>query len=183
MANNQSQYQREQKKRRWKQTFYGSRLFSLPHLYKLKLRVYKKLFGFGPNLYIGDNLFINRAHYIGGEWGKIALGDHIKIGNGVSIDYVGKVVIGNYVDISSGVRVFSHKHDPHDMAYEEKAPAIPTITTISDHVWIGSNAIILPGITVGEHAVVGAGAVVTKDVPSGTIVAGNPARIIKSFTQ
>lgn len=183
MEDNLSRYRREQKKRRWKQTIYGSRLFSLPHLYKLKLRAYRKLFGFGPHLYIGDNLFINRAHFVGGEWGQISLGDHIKIGNGVSIDYVGKVFIGNYVDISSGAKIFSHKHDPYAMAYEESTPAIPSTTTISDHVWIGSNAIILPGITIGEHAVVGAGAVVTKDVPSGTIVAGNPAKIIKSITR
>lgn len=52
---------------------------------------------------------------------------------------------------------------------------------IGKNVWIGSNSTVLPGITIGENAVVGAGSVVTKDVPPMTVVAGNPARIIKEI--
>ena len=52
---------------------------------------------------------------------------------------------------------------------------------IRDNVWIGSNAVILPGVTIGENTVIGAGAVVTKDIPSGSVAVGVPARVIKSM--
>lgn len=58
---------------------------------------------------------------------------------------------------------------------------MPKPIVVGHGVWIGAGAVILPGVTIGEHAVVGAGAIVTKDVPAGVIVAGNPARIVRSI--
>lgn len=174
-------YQKEQKHRRWMQTFYGQRIFSLPWLYKFKLKAYKALFNMGSKLFIGDNVFINRAHRIGPGWGIIEFGNDIRLGSNVRIDYVGKVKIGNHVDISMGVHIFSHNHDAYEMTHKERCDAIPLETTVSDNVWIGANAIILAGVTIGEYSVVGAGAVVTKDVPSNVVVAGNPAKVIRTL--
>jgi maltose O-acetyltransferase len=54
---------------------------------------------------------------------------------------------------------------------------------VEDNVWIGANATILPGVTIGKNSIVGAGAVVTKDVPENTIVGGNPAKVIRNITE
>lgn len=181
MENFDKKYRKEQKERRRKQSFYGQKLFSLPWFYKFKLKAYKRMFGIGPKLFIGDNVFFYRAHKVGDGWGKITIGNDIKIGSNVIIDYVGEVTIGNHVDISAGVKIYSHDHNPYAMVYEKSAPAIPRKTIISSDVWIGANAVILAGVTIGSHSVIGAGSIVTKDVPSNTIVTGNPAKVIKSI--
>lgn len=179
MENFEKKYRKEQKIRRRKQAFYGMKLFSLPWFYKFKLKAYRKLFGIGPKLFIGDNVFLNRAHKIGPNWGIIEFGNDVKLGSNVRIDYVGKVIIGSHVDISNGVTIFSHTHNPWDMTHKEKCETMPAITTISNNVWIGTNAIIMAGVTIGEHSVIGAGSIVTRDVPPNYIVAGNPAKFIK----
>ena len=165
MSDFDKQYRKEQKIRRRQQAFYGQKLFSLPWFYKFKLKAYRKLFGMGDKLYIGDNVNIVRAHKVGPEWGVVSFGNDIKLGNNVSIDYVGKVVIGNHVDISSGVKIFSHDHDPYLMVHNTSAPVIPRETLISDNVWIGTNAVILAGVRIGQYSVIGAGSIVTKDAP------------------
>lgn len=174
------QYRKENKQRRRKQTLYGLRFFSLPHVYKLKIKAYRTMFGMGEKIFIGDNVFIYRAHMVGSEWGTISFGNDVKLGSNVIIDYVGKVSIGSHVDISGGAKIYSHDHDPYLMVHNASAPAIPRETVISDNVWIGVNAVILAGVTIGEFSVVGAGAIVTKDVPPNSIVAGNPAKVIKA---
>ena len=78
--------------------------------------------------------------------------------------------IGEESYLASGVIVFSH----------DFSRGIRTDTTIGKRCFIGANAIIMPGVTIGDEVVVGAGAIVTKDVPSNSIVAGNPASILKS---
>ena len=111
------------------------------------------LFVTGINIEIGDNVVINRRVYLDGRIG-------IKIGNNISI--------------SPEVYILSMEHDPNDPMFATRGG----IVTIDDHVWIGSRAMILPGIHVGEGAVIAAGAVVTKDVEPYQIVAGVPARQI-----
>ena len=180
MSNFDLQYRKENRVRRRMQTLFGMKLFSLPWLFKFKLRAYRKMFNMGSKVFIGDNVFVNRAHKVGPEWGKIEFGDDVKLGSNVRIDYVGKVIIGNHVDISSGVSIFSHSHDSWEMVHYEKCKTIPAVTTICNNVWIGTNAIIMSGVTIGEYSVVGAGAIVTKNVPENSIVVGNPARIIKA---
>lgn len=78
--------------------------------------------------------------------------------------------IGSYTYIAFGASILSH----------DMTRALKTDTRIGSHCFIGARSIILPGITVGDHSVVAAGAVVTKDVPPNTIVAGNPAKVLKS---
>ena len=84
------------------------------------------------------------------------------------------VAIGHYVDIAPEVNVWTLQHDPMDPLFGTKAGGV----TLNDYVWIGNRATILPGVEVGEGAVVAAGAVVTKNVEPYTLVAGVPARRI-----
>jgi acetyltransferase-like isoleucine patch superfamily enzyme len=106
-----------------------------------------------------------------------------------------KIAIGDDVMISWGVTVVDH--NSHSISFSERADDVTNWrkgkkdwthvkiapVTICDKVWIGFNALILKGVTIGEGAVVGAGAVVTKDVPAWTIVGGNPARIIREIAE
>lgn len=85
-----------------------------------------------------------------------------------------KIIIGSNVDIGRESAIFTLGHDPHDDEHNVKgAPVI-----IEDHVWIASRVLILPGVKIGKGAAVAAGSVVTKNVESMDIVAGNPARVI-----
>jgi len=88
------------------------------------------------------------------------------------------LIIGNRVMIGSHTAITTLTHDYHqeDIRF---LPAVDKRIVIGDDVWIGAHAVILPGVTIGRGAVVGAGAVVTKDVPEGAIVVGTPAGVIK----
>jgi maltose O-acetyltransferase len=104
----------------------------------------------------------------------IVIGDHTVINAGCHLDGRGGLVIGDNVSISAGCWIITDEHDVNDPRFAE----ILAPVTIGDYVFIGSKAMILPGITIGRGAVVGAGAVVTKDVRPFEIVGGVPARAI-----
>ena len=91
---------------------------------------------------------------------------------------LGGITIEDDVLIGPGVYLISvnHQLDPHHLKELELKPVL-----IKKNAWIGAKATILPGVTVGENAVVAAGAVVTKDVPANTVVAGMPAKVIKKI--
>lgn len=89
------------------------------------------------------------------------------------------VAIGNNVSISMGVRIWSLQHDPQDPYYS----AVGGPVVIGDYAWISCNAIVLPGVNIGEGAVVAAGAVVTHDVEPYAIVGGVPAKKIAERTK
>ena len=110
--------------------------------------------------------------------GDVVIGDHTRIGLHNTI--IGPVTIGNHVNLAQGITVtaLNHNFSETDKCIDEQGVSTLPIV-ISDDVWIGANAVILPGVTIGSHSVVAAGAVVTKDVPNGCIVAGIPAKIIK----
>ncbi len=105
---------------------------------------------------------------------NVKIGKGTIIGDHATLDGRAKLTIGNYVDIASEVMIFNGKHDIHSEDFKPiNAPVV-----IGDYVFIGPRAIILPGVKIGRGAVVAAGAVVTKDVPDSTIVAGVPAQPI-----
>jgi acetyltransferase-like isoleucine patch superfamily enzyme len=102
---------------------------------------------------------------------------------GIHNTIIGPVRIGNHVNLAQGIVVTALNHnfsDPTKMIEEQGVSTKEVI--IENDVWIGANAVILPGVTIGCHSVVAAGSIVTKDVPSGTIVAGTPAKIIKHIS-
>ena len=112
---------------------------------------------------------------------------HISIGNnvgisGATISCENNITIGNHVMIGSGVLIMDS--DAHPVDYVQRAEgkagkSAPIV--IEDHVFIGARSIITKGVRIGKGAIVGAGSVVTKDIPPMTISAGNPAKIIKEI--
>ena len=112
--------------------------------------------------------------------GDVIIGDHTRVGLHNTI--IGPVKIGNHVNLAQGITVTALNHnfaDPDKRIDEQGVSTTPV--TIGDDIWIGANAAILPGVSLGDHSVVAAGAVVTKEVPPHSLVAGVPARIIKKI--
>lgn len=110
----------------------------------------------------------------------LTMGDRVSINRGTVLNSGGGITIGNNVMIGPNVIVYSQNH-----AYS--CPDVPFIdqgynykpVIIGNNVWIGASAIVLPGVTVGENSVIAAGSVVTKSIEPGSLVGGNPARVIK----
>jgi maltose O-acetyltransferase len=116
---------------------------------------------YGENIYIGNNVFINL--------------------NCMIIDN-NRVEINDHVMFGPGVQIYTAAHEleaeSRNQGWEVAKPI-----TVGKSVWIGGSAILLPGVTIGDNSVVAAGAVVTRDVPTNVVVAGNPARIIREIAQ
>ena len=97
----------------------------------------------------------------------------------VALD-VAPITIGDDVQIGPGVQLLTPTHpveaEPRRAKWEAAKPIV-----VGDNVWLGGGAIVLPGVTIGENTVVGAGTVVTKDLPAGVVAVGNPARILRSL--
>ncbi|WP_159699925.1 DapH/DapD/GlmU-related protein [Arthrobacter sp. 18067] len=125
-------------------------------------------------LSIGDDSFIAAHAYV---TGTITIGDDCTV-NAFTV-VRGNVTMGNGVRIGAHTSIlgFNHSMDPSEPVF--KQPLTRKGIHLGDDVWIGSNVVVLDGVTVGSHAVLAAGAVVTKDVPEWTIVGGNPARRIR----
>ena len=104
---------------------------------------------------------------------RLHIGSYSFIGN-IRLALHEEVIIGERVCINDGVQIFTASHDVLDPAWNH----IKDKVIIDDYAWIGTGAMILPGVHIGKGAVVGAGAVVSKSVSPGDIVVGNPARII-----
>lgn len=112
--------------------------------------------------------------------GDVIIGDHTRVG--IHNTIIGPVSIGNHVNLAQGITVTALNHNFSDPDKRIDEQGISTVAvSIGDDVWIGANAVVLPGVTIGSHSVVAAGAIVTKDVPKGSLVAGVPAKIIKQI--
>ena len=129
---------------------------------------------------LGQHSVVESYSCINNAVGDVVIGDHTRIG--IHNTIIGPVTIGNHVNLAQGITVtaLNHNFDDTKKRIDEQGIATKPVV-ISDDVWIGANAVILPGVTIGRHAVVAAGAVVTKDVPDNTIVGGVPATIIKKL--
>ncbi len=129
---------------------------------------------------LGHNSVIESYSCINNAVGDVIIGDHTRIG--IHNTIIGPVTIGDHVNLAQGITVTALNHNFSDTTKRIDEQSISTKhVTIEDDVWIGANAVILPGVTIGQHAVVAAGAVVTTDVPANTVVGGVPARIIKKI--
>ena len=116
--------------------------------------------------------------------------DGLKTGNNFSIlgtvDFGSEpylITIGNNVRITDGVKFITHDGGVHVLRIENPDIDVIGPIVIGDNVFVGMNSIILPNITIGSNVVIGAGSVVTKNIPSNVVVAGVPARIIKTFDE
>ncbi|MGG7507942.1 sugar O-acetyltransferase [Plantibacter sp. YIM 135249] len=113
-------------------------------------------------------------------------GTYITIGDGTFINSnltaldVAPITIGRDCQIGPNVQLLTPTHPVDPQPRRDKLEAAEPIV-IEDNVWLGGGAIILPGVTIGENSVIGAGAVVTKDVPRNSVAVGNPARVIRSI--
>jgi len=123
----------------------------------------------------GDQVTLNRYAYVQGGEGGVRLGNRVEINNFSIVNGTGGVDIGDDTLIGPGVRIISYQHLFAAGQTIRSQPSEGKPIRIGRDCWIGTNAIILAGVTIGDGAVVAAGAVVTRDVPSGTVVAGIPA--------
>ena len=129
---------------------------------------------------LGEYSVIESFACINNAVGDVVIGDHTRIGLHNTI--IGPVEIGNNVNLAQGITVTALNHNFSDTNKRIDEQGVSTNpVTIEDDVWVGANAVILPGVTIGEHCVVAAGAIVTKDVPPHSLVAGVPAKVIKKI--
>jgi acetyltransferase-like isoleucine patch superfamily enzyme len=126
----------------------------------------------------GERVYISSKCIIWGESG-LELGDDIGINSFTHIFATGGVKIGDGTLISSNCSIASVTH-PINSEKRFEEPNIEKPIIIGKNVWIGTGAIIVPGVTIGDHAIVGAGSIVTKDVQEKTIVVGNPAKFLRN---
>lgn len=138
--------------------------FSIPFRRIIAQRLFKRcgknfisernvLFNFGQHLDVGDDVFLNAGAYL---------------------DSKGGITLGDYVCITEDVKIFTHTHSESDHAIRTYKPV-----EIKSFAKIYTRAIILPGVTIGEQAIVASDAMVHEDVPANTVVAGIPARVIR----
>lgn len=114
--------------------------------------------------------------------GKIRIGNNSRVGIGSVL--IGPVIIGDEVRLAQNVVISALNHNYTDIAQPISKQGVTTQTVfIDDETWIGANAVILPDVFIGKHCIVAAGSVVTKNVPSYSVVAGNPAKLIKQYNK
>jgi maltose O-acetyltransferase len=113
-------------------------------------------------------------------------GSHISIGEETFINYdcvfldCNRITIGREVQIAPRVQIYTATH-PLDAATRRSKQEFALPVVIKDGVWLGGGAIVCPGVTIGENTVVGAGSVVTRDLPAGVLAVGNPCRVLRNL--
>ena len=127
---------------------------------------------------LGQKSVVESYSCINNAVGDVIIGDYTRVGLHNTI--IGPVTIGNHVNLAQGITVtaLNHNFSEADKRIDEQGVSTGQVV-IGDDVWIGANAVVLPNVSIGRHCVIAAGAVVTKDVPDGCVVAGIPAKIIK----
>ena len=134
---------------------------------------------YGKGVVLGDAVTLNRYAYVQGGQGGVVLGNRVEINNFSVVDGTGGVSIGDDSLLGPGVRIISYQHGTALGSSIRSQSILAKPISIGHDVWICANAVILGGVTIGDGAVVAAGAVVRSDVAPYTMVAGVPARTIK----
>ena len=130
--------------------------------------------------WLGDYSVVESFACINNAVGDVIIGNHTRIGLHNTI--IGPVTIGSHVNLAQGITITALNHNFGDSEKRIDQQGISTKEVVlEDDIWVGANAVILPGVTIGKHAVVAAGAIVTKDVPPHSLVAGVPAKVIRQI--
>lgn len=111
---------------------------------------------------------------------NISIGEHTYINYNLTVLDCGKVTIGKNAFIGPNVSIYTPNH-PLGATQRNSGVETAYPVTIGDNVWLGGSVTILPGVTIGDNTVIGAGSVVTRDIPSNVVAAGNPCRVIKDI--
>jgi len=142
------------------------------------------------DIFLGDRVFIGAdawidcfRGYLGDKFSpRLEIGDDTTIGYHSHIMVIGHLKIGKHVLIADKVYISDNTHAFEDVTKPVAAqPLLHKRTEIADEVWLGENVCVLPGVTIGRHSVVGSNSVVTKDIPSYTVAAGVPARMLRRY--
>lgn len=164
----------------------GCKFFGLPVIVKK-----------GGTITIGDRLTLasgflsnlvgmyQRSVIVARNGGKITIGNDVSM-SAVTIYAFKNIEIGDHTSIGANTKVFDSDFHPVDPVHrladsDDKEHTLMRETVIGKNVFIGCNALILKGVHIGDNAVIGAGSVVSKDVPANCIAAGNPAKVVKCF--
>jgi len=143
--------------------------------FEKKENIIRELFGsVGEGLSIEHNFHCDLGY-------NIHVGNNFYAGYNCTILDMAEVRIGDDCMIAPNVGIYTAGHSVEPKDRNKSGYGIPI--TIGNNVWIGGSCVILPGVNIGDNSIVAAGSVVTKDVPANTIVAGNPAKIIKQITE
>ena len=132
------------------------------------------------NFVLGSNSTIEDFSTINNGVGDVIIGKNTRIG--LSNTIIGPVTIGNNVILAQNIVASGLNHGYEDISIPiSRQPVNTSPIIIEDEAWIGANAVITAGVTIGKHSIVAAGCVVVKDVPQYSIVGGNPGRILKQY--
>ena len=139
-----------------------------------KLRVF---FARRITLHVGEHANVEKGAMFNAN---VSVGDYSDLG--VRCQMNGPVTIGNYVMMGPDCLIYTQNHKFDDLSLPMQQSGFSEVkpVTIGNDVWIGGRVIILPGVTIGDGCIIGAGAVVSKDVPPYSVAVGNPARVVKS---
>ena len=131
----------------------------------------KEIFGdhIGEGSYVGPGLH-------GAGLNHVEIGKDVMVNNNALFMARGGITIEDHVMIAADASIITNNHDPYDRQLLTCRPVL-----IKEGAWIGAHAIVLPGVCVGRYAIVGAGSVVTKDIPGYGVAVGNPARVIRTL--
>lgn len=123
---------------------------------------------------LGKRCMAEHSVYFRAGSGKLALGDKVFFNRNCIITCNEQIDIGNKATFGPNVCIYDHDHDPNNWNKMIRKPV-----SIGDRVWVGANAVILKGVTIGNDAVIAAGSIVTHDIPEKAVAGGVPAKVLK----
>lgn len=129
---------------------------------------------------IGEGCYIEPPFHSNWAGGHVHFGDNVYANFNLTLVDDTDIYVGNKVMFGPNVTVATAGH-PIDPELREQAMQYNIPVHIGDNVWIGANAVVLPGVTIGENTVIGAGSVVTKDIPANVVAVGNPCKVLREI--
>lgn len=137
--------------------------------------IIRRLFGkTGKGVYVEPNIFCGFGF-------NIEVGDYFYANNNCNFVDPGKIIFGDHVFVGPNCGFYT-AHHPIDTEQRNKGLEYAAPIIVGDNVWFGGNTVVVPGVTIGSNVVIGAGSVVSKDIPDGVVAAGNPCRVLRKIT-